>query len=135
MSDITVHSSSFQVEDRAWLIGQHGVDMTPGVTLDITKFAPADYPKGFIPSGTPVTKGADGLYGPVTDTPAAGESPAVPGKPDGLLFSSVSAVTPEGQPRTKVGAAIFVHGFVRTAKLPKPLAAEAQAALPLIKFV
>lgn len=38
-TDITVHSSNYQVEDRPWLIGQHGVDMTPGVTLDISKFS------------------------------------------------------------------------------------------------
>lgn len=40
-TDITVHSSTYQVEDRSWLIGQHGVDMTPGVTLDISKFSRA----------------------------------------------------------------------------------------------
>nr|WP_239652137.1 head decoration protein [Mycobacterium sp. UM_NZ2] len=38
-TDITVHSSKYQVEDRSWLIGQHGVDVTPGITLDISKFS------------------------------------------------------------------------------------------------
>ena len=41
-SDITVHSSSYQVDNRAWLIGTHGVDITPGITLDISKFNPAN---------------------------------------------------------------------------------------------
>ncbi|CAM3742667.1 head decoration protein [Tsukamurella ocularis] len=123
-TDISVHSSSYQVEDRAWLIGTHGVDMTPGVTLDITKFAPADYPKGYIPSGTPVVKLVGGLYGPAPVDEA-----------DGLLFSSVRAVSREGQPITKAGGAIFVHGLVQLAKLPKTLTATAQSALPLIHFV
>jgi len=38
-TDISVHSSKYQVEDRSWLASPHGVDMTPGVTLDISKFS------------------------------------------------------------------------------------------------
>lgn len=38
-TDITVHSSSYQVEDRSWLVGTHGTDVTPGITLDISKFS------------------------------------------------------------------------------------------------
>ena len=46
-TDISVHSSTYQVEDRSWLASQHGVDVTPGVTLDISKFTKAThFPNG-----------------------------------------------------------------------------------------
>lgn len=73
MTDISVSTTSFQVEKRAWLLSPHGTDpgTTPSITLDISAFTPAvHYPNGYIPSGCPLGKiTASGLYGPynVTD--------------------------------------------------------------------
>jgi hypothetical protein len=72
MTDISVASTSYQVEKRAWLLGQHGTDpgSTPSITLDISAFTPSvHYPNGYIPSGTPLGKiTASGLYGPYSVT-------------------------------------------------------------------
>src|SRR5262245_19664679 len=129
-TDISVHSSSYQVEDRSWLVGTHGVDMTPGVTLDISKFTKAThYPNGYIPSGTAIAKiTASGLYGPYNDAAADGTQTN-----GGLLFSSVRAVDNNGNVLAKVGGAKFIHGLVNTAKLPanSGLDANGKADLPL----
>lgn len=72
MTDISVTTTSFQVEKRAWLLSPHGTDpgTTPGITLDISAFTSSvHYPNGYIPSGTPLAKiTATGLYGPYSVT-------------------------------------------------------------------
>lgn len=125
-TDITVHSSTYQVEDRSWLIGTHGVDMTPGITLDIALFTKAThYPNGFIPSGTKLLKAGSGKYGPASATAC-----------DGVLFSSVRAVnTSTGNALASVGGAIFIHGLVNAAKIPGGVNAEQKATLTKISFV
>lgn len=134
-TDISVHSSSYQVEDRSWLVGTHGVDVTPGITLDISKFTKAThFPNGYIPSGTllgKVTTG--GLYGPYDNAASDGREVAA-----GVLFSSVRAVDPNtGNNLTKVGGARFIHGLVNTAKLPanSGIDANGKADLPLIVWL
>lgn len=133
-TDISVHSSSYQVEDRSWLVGTHGVDMTPGITLDISKFTKSThYPNGYIPSGTAIAKiTASGLYGPYSD--AASDGTQTNG---GLLFSSVRAVDANGNTLAKVGGAKFIHGVVNTAKLPanSGIDANGKADLPLIVWL
>ncbi|WP_195166892.1 head decoration protein [Mycobacteroides abscessus] len=134
-TDISVRSSSYQVEDRSWLVGTHGVDITPGITLDITKFTKAThFPNGYIPSGTAVAKvTATGLYGPYDNTANDGREVNA-----GLLFSSVRAVdTNTGNTLAKVGGARFVHGAVNTAKLPANSGVDAngKADLPLIVWL
>lgn len=134
-TDISVHSSNYQVEDRSWLVGEHGVDLTPGVTLDISKFTKAThYQNGYIPSGTLIGKvTVGGLYGPYDNTANDGREVAA-----GVLFSSVRAIdTSTGNALAKVGGARFIHGAVNTANLPanSGLDAAAKADLPLIVWL
>ena len=132
-TDISVHSSGYQVEDRSWLVGTHGTDLTPSVTLDISKFTKnTHYPNGFIPSGTALGKvTATGLYGPYDNSASDGRETAV-----GLLFSSVRAIdTSTGSALSKVGGARFVHGLVNAAKLPATVDANGKADLPLIVWL
>lgn len=134
-TDISVRSSNYQVEDRSWLVGQHGVDITPGITLDIAKFTKAThYPNGYIPSGTIVGKvTASGLYGPYDNAASDGREVAA-----GVLFSSVRAVDPNtGNALAKVGSARFIHGAVNTAKLPanSGIDANGKTDLPLIVWL
>jgi hypothetical protein len=76
LTDISLLTTSFQVEDRSWLLSPHGTDpgTTPTVTLDVSAFTAAThYPNGFFPSGillAPIT--ASGLYGPYDDSLADG---------------------------------------------------------------
>lgn len=134
-TDISVHSSSYQVEDRSWLVGTHGVDVTPGITLDISKFTKAThFPNGYIPSGTllgKVTSG--GLYGPYDNAASDGREVAA-----GILFSSVRAIdTNTGNNLAKIGGARFIHGLVNTAKLPanSGIDTAGKADLPLIVWL
>lgn len=67
MTDISVTTTSYQVEDRSWLMGPHGVG--PGdnesITLDVSAFtANTHYPNGYIKSGEPLARVASGLYVP-----------------------------------------------------------------------
>lgn len=67
MTDISVHSTAYQVENRSWLLSPHGTDpgTTPVITLDISAFTSGThYPDGFIKSGEPLAKLASGLYAP-----------------------------------------------------------------------
>ncbi|SKU70554.1 phage-like protein [Mycobacteroides abscessus subsp. massiliense] len=133
-TDISVHSSSYQVEDRSWLVGTHGVDITPGITLDISKFTKSThFPNGYIPSGTALGKvTATGLYGPYSDAASDGTQTCV-----GLLFSSVRAIDPVGNNLAKVGGARFIHGAVNAAKLPanSGIDVNGKADLPLIVWL
>ena len=131
-SDISVRSHSFQVDNREWLIGQHGVDLTPGVTLDISKFTKnTHYPNGYIKSGTPIgLVTATNLWGPYNDGASDGTEVC-----RGLLFSFVRAIDEFGNTLTKVGGARFIHGAVKESKLPIAINANGKAALPLIVWV
>ncbi|AKJ72023.1 head decoration protein [Gordonia alkanivorans] len=132
-TDISVRSSSYQVEDRSWLVGTHGTDVTPSVTLDISKFTQnTHYPNGFIKSGTALGKvTATGLFGPYDNAASDGRETCV-----GLLFSSVRAIdTSTGSALTKVGGARFIHGAVNTANLPATVDANGKADLPLIVWL
>jgi hypothetical protein len=131
-SDISVHSSSYQVDNREWLIGTHGVDLTPGVTLDISKFTKAThFPNGYIPSGTLLGKvTATGLYGPYSDAASDGTQTAA-----GILFSFIKAIDGTGATATKVGGAIFVHGAVKESKLPANSGVDANGKADLSKII
>ncbi|WP_032368584.1 head decoration protein [Rhodococcoides fascians] len=113
MTDISVVSTGYQVENRSWLISAHGTDpgTNPSVVLDLSKFtAGTHFPNGFIPSGIALGKvTATGLYGPYDNTATDGRETAA-----GHLFSTLGVRT--GQ--TKVGGALVVHGFIRESKLP-----------------
>ena len=132
MSDITVHSSSYQVDNREWPIGTHGFDITPGVTLDISKFTKnTHYPDGYVKSGTPLGKiTATGLYGPYNDALADGTEVCA-----GLLFSFVRAIDGTGTVLAKASGAIFVHGAVKESKLPIAINANGKADLSKIVWL
>lgn len=113
-TDISVSTTSYQVERRSWLLSSHGTEFTPSVTLDVSAFTAAThYPNGYIPSGTVLGKlTAGGKYVPFTAGASDGSQTAV-----GILFASVKI--PNLLDLTKdVGAAVLVHGFVDAAKLP-----------------
>ncbi|MFD8978695.1 head decoration protein [Streptomyces sp. NPDC059564] len=104
--------------DRDWLASRHGTDATETITLDLTKLTKATHyvepsaagPHGYVRSGVPVGRiTASGLYG-VYD-PAATDGRQVLA---GLVYAE-AAFTPG---TTKVPAALFWHGTVKTAKIP-----------------
>lgn len=70
--DISVQSTQSQVEDRSWLLSEHGTEpgATPSVILDVSAFDESThYPNGYIPSGTALGEiTATGLYGPYSGT-------------------------------------------------------------------
>jgi hypothetical protein len=150
MSDISVSTTAYQVENRSWLLSPHGTDpgTTPSITLDISAFTAAShYPDGFIPSGIVLGRiTATGLYAPYDN--AFDADPATAGQQGdgrevaaGLLFSAVK-VPNTADTTIDVGGALLVHGFVNAGRLPIAagiagggfLDAAGQADLPLIHF-
>ena len=132
MTDISVKSTDYQVEDRSWDLSPHGSEpgTTPSITLDVSAFTEAThYPNGFFPSGMPLGEiTATGLYGPYDDAAVDGREVCA-----GLLFASVKV--PDVNDTTKdVGGALKVHGFVDASRLPVALDAAGQADLTLIHF-
>jgi hypothetical protein len=113
MTDISVSTTGYQVENRSWLLSAHGTDpgANPSVTLDVSKFtAGTHYPNGYIPSGIALGKvTATGLYGPYDGAASDGRETA-----SGLLFSTLGVRTGA----TKIGGALVIHGFVKESKLP-----------------
>ena len=135
MTDISVSTTSYQVEKRGWLWGPHGTDpgMTPSVTLDFTKFtAGTHYPNGYVPSGCVLGKiTASGKFGPFDPAATDGRQTAA-----GILFSSLKVPADTATP---VGGAMLVHGAVDPARLPfqsgiGSLTAAARTSLSLIYF-
>lgn len=129
MTDISVSSTGYQVENRSWLLSAHGTDpgANPSVTLDVSKFtAGTHYPNGFIPSGIDLGKvTATGLYGPYDNTATDGRETSV-----GLLHSSLAVRTGA----TKIGGALVIHGFVKESKLPFAIDTAGKADLKNIIF-
>ncbi len=72
MSDISVRTENFQVEDASWLGSAHGTDSTESISLDVSAFtANTHYPNGYLFSGIPLAKiTASGLYGPYGASPS-----------------------------------------------------------------
>lgn len=116
MTDISVASTSYQVEKRAWLLSPHGTDpgTTPTITLDVSAFTAAThYPNGYLLSGIVLGRiTATGLYAPYVDANVDGTGTAA-----GLLFGSVKVPNP-AVTTIDVAGAMLVHGFVAPAKLP-----------------
>lgn len=126
MTDISVQSTSHQVEKRSWYLGTADYPgLTVSGTLDISEFDSEDnYPNGYIPSGTPVSFDASsGLWAPYVNDSGDFETC------DGLLFSSVK-VPNLADTTVNVGAAIL-HGLcmIDPAKLPVELDDEGLADL------
>lgn len=121
MTDISVHTTSYQAEKRSWLLSEHGTEpgTNPGVTLDVSAFTAAThYPNGYLLSGivlgviTATSTDKVLVVGPYDDTASDGRQVAA-----GILFSSVKI--PNLADTTKdCGGAMVVHGFVKSSRLP-----------------
>lgn len=98
--------------DPSWLGSAHGTDATQSITLDIAKFVKAThYAKGRIKSGEPLGKlTATGLYAPYKSDASDGTETLA-----GFLYSDVPVFTGD----VSAPAAIFLHGQVKTANLPR----------------
>lgn len=110
--DLSLRRESFLVDDQSWLGSEHGTQATESITLDTSAFtANTHYPNGFFKSGLPLGKiTATGLYGPYDNAAVDGRQTL-----DGFLFAAVQA--PDAT-TTDVAGALFVHGKVRSARLP-----------------
>jgi hypothetical protein len=121
MTNISVRKyDAVQSEDRSWLAGPHGTEpgTTPSVTLDVSAFPAGN---GYIPSGTPISKLASGLWGPFDAARTE----------HGLLFGSLR------NDQGDVGGARVIHAFVYASKLPGGTPgnlAALKTALPLVHF-
>lgn len=91
MTDISVATTSYQTDDRRWLLSPHGTEpgTNPGITLDVSAFtANVHYPNGYIPSGTPMGRiTASGLYGPYAGSNEEVQTVTVTGSPGGGDFT------------------------------------------------
>lgn len=134
--DLSIKTEAFQQDDQSWLGSAHGTQSARTVTLDASAFtAGTHYPNGFIPSGTVLAyiAGSTTKLGPYDPTNTTTE----PGVAVGILFTAVKVPTDTSKP---VGAALFTHGRVRTAKLPfqsgkGSVDAAGETDLKLIEFV
>jgi hypothetical protein len=84
-------STTFNADQRTWLLDDHGTEVAPGVPVDLTLFNAAQhYPNGFIPSGTVLGKvTASGKYGPYLATAGDGRQTAV-----GITFNPIPVYQP-----------------------------------------
>ena len=137
MTDISVTSTSYQVEDRSWMLSQwgQGPGENPSCILDVSAFtANTHYPNGYLPSGLPLGKitatSVNGalVVGPYDDTAVDGRNTCV-----GFLHSAVKV--PNLADTTKdVGAALVKAGFIRESRLPVAIDANGKADLKLVSF-
>lgn len=134
MTNIEVQRTEHFSENRSWVFGTHGLDLTPGITLDPALFTAAThYPKGFVRSGIVLGKvTATGLYGPYSAAAEDGRQKAAY-----HLFGSLRLRNRNGELLKKVAGAGFVHGAVTEAKLPPNhgLDAAAKTALSQILYI
>ncbi|MFI1607846.1 head decoration protein [Streptomyces griseofuscus] len=118
---LAITTETFGQDDQSWLASAHGTDTARPATLDTSAFTPAThYPNGYFPSGLPLGLiTATKLYGPYDNTASDGREVLA-----GFLFTAVSApsvntIDPQG--------ALFWHGAVVEAKLPRPVDAAGKA--------
>lgn len=107
------------VREKDWLGSNHGIDTTRTATLDLAggsfdALVVTVNGKSFVPSGTAIRKGGDGLYDNAT---------GVGVKADGHLFEDV--YFNEGS--ATAGGALFWHGVVVDAQVPGTFADENRA--------
>jgi hypothetical protein len=133
-SDISVHSSSYQVDDRQWLVGTHGVDLTPGITLDISKFTKRTRTT---PTGTS-RRARCSARSPLPACTGRTATPPVRWHADrcGAAVQLRARHRLQRAPRlTKVGGAMFVHGAVKESKLPTNSGVDTNGKADLSKIV
>lgn len=116
MTTFGLFSQQFNTPNRLWLLDDHGTEILPGVTLDLTLFSSSQhYPNGYLVDGIVLGKvTSGGKYGPYLSTLSDGRQTAV-----GISFNSLSVYQP-GTTTLYPNAAmpILVHGFVNAAALP-----------------
>ena len=104
--DLTIKRESFGQDNRDWLGSAHGTQSAQSITLDVSTFtAGTHYPDGWLKSGLPLQDLGNGKYGLWLTTKVVA----------GFLFTTVKAPASSATP---VGAALFEHGRVKSAKLP-----------------
>lgn len=111
MTYIGIEKTEYTSENRAWLAGPHGTEpgMTPGLTLDLTKFSDAKF-ADVIKSGCVLGKvTANGRHGPYDPAATDGRQTATH-----VLFNTVNRKAG----RTYEGNAGYIHGAVIESKLP-----------------
>lgn len=135
MTDISVSTTAYQVEDRSWLLSQwgQGPGETPSVVLDISLFTKAThYPDGYIKSGEPlgiVTSASNSkvtVVGPYNDAANDGRETCA-----GFLFAATKVPTATG---VKPGGARVVAGFIKESRLPRSIDSAGKADLKLCHF-
>ncbi|WP_399142170.1 head decoration protein [Streptomyces sp. NBUA17] len=119
--ELSLTTQTFGVDDQSWLGSEHGTQATESVTLDTSTFtAGTHYPAGYFKSGLPLGKiTATGKYGLYNSAAEDGTETLV-----GFLFAAVKAPAVN---TVDVGAAMLVHGKVRTSRLPVEVDAAGQA--------
>jgi hypothetical protein len=110
--DLSLRTETSGVDDQSWLGSEHGTQATESITLDTSTFTPAThYPDGYFKSGIPLGQiTAGGKFGPYDNAATDGRQTLV-----GFLYAAVKAPASN---TVDVGAALFVHGKVRSARLP-----------------
>ncbi|AXH70404.1 head decoration [Gordonia phage Daredevil] len=125
MTDIAVRTTYEGFSDNhAWVYADIGKQVSRRtITLDTTKFDKAtDYPKGFVPSGTPLGKvTATGKYAPFDSTETDGTQVF-----EGFLWTYTDVV--DGQ-EIAVTAIWDGPGTIRENKLPKAATAALKTAV------
>lgn len=139
MTDMTVVSTSYQVEKRAWYLGTADLPgWTESIGIDVSAFNAAHYTNGYIPSGTVLGKiTATGKAGPYLAGASDGRETAV-----GFLFSSVRIPDLTDLTKDTAGAILVAFAPISVAKLPFTssttsggfLDTAGRADLPLIHF-
>lgn len=132
MTDISVTTTAYQVEDRSWMLSQwgQGPGENPNIVLDVSTFtAGTHYPNGYVKSGEPLGKiTANGLYGPYDNAAVDGREVCA-----GFLHSATKV--PNTADTTKdVGASLVCAGFIREARLPRAIDSAGKADLKLCHF-
>lgn len=129
MTDISLTTTSHQVEKRSWMLSQwgQGPGENPSIVLDQSAFTGGThFPNGFIASGEALGKiTATGLYGPYDNAAADGREVCA-----GLLHSATKVPTNGTDP----GAALVVAGFIKESKLPRAIDTAGKADLKLCHF-
>ncbi|NUO57319.1 MAG: head decoration protein [Hamadaea sp.] len=134
MTDISVSSTAYQVEDRSWLMSQwgQGPGENPSIVLDVSAFtAGTHYPNGYIKSGEPLGKITASsttkvtVVGPYDDTATDGRQTCI-----GFLHSAVKVPASGADP----GGALVAAGFIRESRLPRPIDSAGKADLKLCHF-
>lgn len=111
---IETKTDAWGIDDKSWLASPMGMNTCRSITLDVALFNALHYPEGYIPSGTVLGKvTATGFYGPYSPALANGLDVSA-----GHLFEAAQVTDGAGGTYTKIAAALYWQGIVRTSKLP-----------------